>query len=140
MELSFHDSWNDNSIDAVHDTAIVSICNSDDSMSHWFNSNHKNVLNLDFDDTTFDDEELGIHSINEEQAKSIVDFFETHKDVANFVVHCEAGISRSAAVAICFVDFLHMNDVKDITLHENYSFHPNPKVERLIHKEFSKRN
>ena len=67
-------------------------------------------------------------------------FFEEHKDVQNFIVHCEAGISRSAAVAVCFVDFLHMNGKKDITLHKNYAFSPNPLVERLLHREFVNRN
>ena len=132
--------WNDDTIDMITDTAIVSICNTDGSMIHWFNKPHDNVLNIDFDDSTFDDEEAGIYSITEQQASQIVDFFENHAHVQNFVVHCEAGISRSAAVAVCFVDYLHMNGARDVTLHENYSFHPDPKVERLIHKEFAKRN
>lgn len=132
--------WNDNTIDLITDSAIVSICNTDGSMIHWFKKQHNNVLNIDFDDSTFDDEESGIFSITESQAKDIVDFFENNIHVDNFIVHCEAGISRSAAVAVCFVDFLHINGIRDITLHENFSFHPNPKVERLIHKEFSNRN
>ena len=51
--------WNDNTIDLIQDSAIISICNTvtnivDSSMSHWFEKNHNNVLNIDFDDTTFD--------------------------------------------------------------------------------------
>ena len=133
-------SWYDDTIDMITDTAIVSICNTDKSMIHWFADKHNNVLNLDFDDVLFTDEEAGIFALNDEQAKILVDFFEEHKDVQNFIVHCEAGISRSAAVAVCFVDFLHMNGKKDITLHKNYAFSPNPLVERLLHREFVNRN
>ena len=133
-------SWRDDTIDMITDTAIVSICNTDRSMIHWFADKHNNVLNLDFDDVLSTDEEAGIFALNDEQAKILVDFFEEHIDVQNFIVHCEAGISRSAAVAVCFVDFLHMNGKRDITLHENYAFSPNPLVERLLHREFVNRN
>lgn len=137
--------WNDNTIDLIEDTAIISICNTpsnlaDNQMVHWFNKNHDNVLNLDFDDTTFDDEEIGIHSITQKQASQIVDFFEKNIDKKNMIVHCEAGISRSSATALCWIDFLHMNNIRNITLHQVQSICPNPKVERLIHLEFSKRN
>ncbi len=132
--------WNDNTINKVHDTAIISICNNDGTMEHWFKRNHRNVLNLNFDDTTYDLPEAGIYSLSEEQAKLIVDFYEKNINVDNFIVHCEAGISRSAAVAVCFLDFLHMNGISGGTLHQNFAFSPNPKVERLIHQEFSKRN
>ena len=137
--------WNDNTIDLIQDSAIISICNTvtnivDSSMSHWFEKNHSNVLNIDFDDTTFDNDELGIHSISERQASQIVDFFEKNIDKKHLIVHCEAGISRSSATALCWIDFLRMNNIRDITLHQIQSICPNPKVERLIHSEFSKRN
>lgn len=131
--------WNDNTIDYIDDTAIISICNTNGSMVHWFNDNHNNVLNLDFDDVTFTDEEAGSYALTGSQASMIVDFFEQHTDAKNMVVHCEAGISRSAAVAVCFVDFLRMIGKRDVTLHKNYAFSPNPLVERLIHKEFENR-
>ena len=132
--------WNDSTIDLINDTAIISICNTDGSMVHLFKYNHDNVLNLDFDDVEYDVPEMGIVAITPRQAKLIVDFFEKHIDAKNFIVHCEAGISRSAAVATCFMDFLHMNGIKGNSLHKNFSYHPNPRVERLIHQELSKRN
>ena len=46
-------SWYDDTIDMITDTAIVSICNTDRSMIHWFADKHNNVLNLDFDDVLF---------------------------------------------------------------------------------------
>lgn len=137
--------WNDNTIDLIKDSAIISICNTagnlaDNPMVHWFKRNHDNVLNIDFDDTTFDDEEIGIQSITEKQAAEIVDFFEKNINKKNMIVHCEAGISRSSATALCWIDFLHMNNIRDITLNQIQSMCPNPKVERLIHLEFSRRN
>lgn len=132
--------WNDSTIDLINDTAIISICNTDGSMVHWFKYNHDNVLNIDFDDVEHDIPDLGVFAITPEQAKTIVDFFEKHINARNFIVHCEAGISRSAAVAICFLDFLHMNEIKGNTLHKNFSYCPNARVERLIHQELSKRN
>ena len=66
--------------------------------------------------------------------------FEKNIDKNHLIVHCEAGISRSSATALCWIDFLRMNNIRDITLHQIQSICPNPKVERLIHSEFSKRN
>ena len=89
--------WNDNTIDLIQDSAIISICNTatnivDSYMTHWFEKNHNNVLNIDFDDTTFDNDELGIHSIYEIQASKNVDFFEKNIDKNQLIVHCEKNI------------------------------------------------
>lgn len=133
--------WNDSTIDNIKDTAIVSICDTSGKMIHWFKRNHENVLNIDFDDNEHPDPEAPeIHAMTEEQAVIIVDFFEKHTDKKNFIVHCAAGISRSAAVATCFMDYLHMNGIKGHTLHKNFSYCPNSHVERLLHKEFRQRN
>ena len=35
-------SWYDDTIDMITDTAIVSICNTDRSMIHWFADKHNN--------------------------------------------------------------------------------------------------
>jgi len=70
---------------------------------HYFNDNHNNVLNLDFDD-------IGTHvdygghifkTINMEQAEKAVDFIENmiNNDVASINIHCRAGYSRSRAFA-----------------------------------------
>ena len=41
-------SWYDDTIDMITDTAIVSICNTDRSMIHWFADKHNNVLSTNF--------------------------------------------------------------------------------------------
>ena len=128
--------WNDSTIAKINNAAIISICNTDGSMEHWFKEQHNNVLNLDFDDNEHPIPGYEIQSMTERQAKMIVNFFKKHIDVEYFIVHCEAGISRSAAVATCFIDFLHMNGIRGNTLHKNFSYCPNSHVERLIHREF----
>ena len=129
---------NDNNIEQHDDIAIISICNSDGSMVHWFKEDHKNVMNLDFDDVEYDSKDN--YAMTQDQAKQIVDFYEQHINVKYFIVHCEAGISRSAAVATCFIDFLHSNGIRGHTLHENFSYCPNAHVVRLIHRELYRRN
>ena len=133
--------WNDSTIDLIDDTAIISICNTDGSTKHWFKENHDNVLNLDFDDNEHPTPGANIISMSEEQAKQIVDFYEKNINANCFIVHCEAGISRSAAVATCFIDFLRMHGMNNnCTLHKNSFYCPNSHVERLIHREFMTRN
>lgn len=132
--------WNDSTIDNIKDTAIISICDTNGSMVHWFKDQHHNVLNIDFDDNEHPIPGAPIYAMTEAQAKKIVDFYEKNINVDNFIVHCAAGISRSAAVATCFMDFLHMHNIQGHTLHKNFSYCPNSHVERLIHREFQNRN
>jgi len=62
------------------------------------------VLRLYFEDTTAKDGEnarAGVFS--EAHARQVLDFIRTHKatpDPYHLLIHCEAGISRSAAVAV----------------------------------------
>jgi predicted protein tyrosine phosphatase len=132
--------WNDSNIDNLTNTAIVSICDTDGSMPHWFKEQHHNVLNIEFDDNEHPVPGANIIALTENQAKLIVDFYENNINVEYFIVHCAAGISRSAAVATCFMDFLHMHNIKGHTLHKNFSYCPNSHVERLLHQEFMRRN
>lgn len=62
------------------------------------------VLRLYFEDTTAREDELpraGVFS--EEQARQVIDFIRVHHaqpEPRHLLIHCEAGISRSAAVAV----------------------------------------
>ena len=132
--------WNDSNIERINDAAIISICNTDGSMEHWFKEDHDNVLNVEFDDDEHSAPGAKIKVMSPRQAKAVVDFYEQHINARYFVVHCEAGISRSAAVAQCFIDFLKMHGVRDVTLHENFAFCPNAHIERLLHRELYRRN
>lgn len=107
----------DCNIEQRTDVAVISISNSfEDSepddifangpSSRWFRQQHKNVLNLTFDDVSAP--EMTSESLNagngpvlfdEDMAREIVDFVDGNKDAAVWIVHCSAGVSRSGAVS-----------------------------------------
>lgn len=62
----------------------------------------KAVLRLAFDDV--DRGDMGLVLMSKEQAAEILSFAATHQEVPLFVVHCGAGISRSAGIAAALND------------------------------------
>lgn len=66
--------------------------------------NDSRILTVRFSDVTKEHEHHGeiLHPINKETALQMLDFIERNKS-KNFIIHCAAGISRSAAVA----QFIH---------------------------------
>ena len=68
----------------------------------FFRFRWESFLSIDFYDTEFGNETYP--PITEEQGKIIFDFVMLHKDKDILCVHCDAGISRSAAVAIFFAE------------------------------------
>ena len=91
----------DSNVENEKDSIFISITNRNDEMEHWFKENHKNVINLDFDDTSSDNEEL--RTISDKQAESLMFFIDDNlskstEDV-DVYIHCLAGMSRSRAVA-----------------------------------------
>ena len=70
----------------------------------------QSVLRLKFDDIECD-RGPNYKTISKTQAKSIVRYIsDNHPDVDMIVVHCEAGISRSAAVAAVMSELLEGHD------------------------------
>jgi predicted protein tyrosine phosphatase len=77
--------------------------------------------------------------IEPEQGKELRDFIEKHKD-KRFLIHCAAGMSRSAGVGCaveCIVnfdgdDYGYKTGHSDIKAHDRYS--PNPTVYNMIIK------
>ena len=65
-------------------------------------SGWKDVLRLSFHDTDVAKEDYDL--FNEAQAREVIDFIERHTDVERIVVHCNMGVSRSAAVAMFIAD------------------------------------
>lgn len=66
----------------------------------------KDVLRLSFDDV-----DHGENSIDEKSAASIAQFVENWKDKIDLIiVHCEAGISRSAGVGAAIMKYLYNDD------------------------------
>ena len=67
------------------------------------------ILSLEFDDV--EDYYQGLSPINNEQAKQIVDFVELYKDIVDLIiVHCDAGVSRSAGICAALAKWLTNND------------------------------
>lgn len=67
------------------------------------------VLRLQFHD--FDRPVSGYIQFDDTHANQIVDFIKKHKDFPDLIVHCEAGISRSAAVAAAISKYVNGNDL-----------------------------
>ena len=57
----------------------------------------RDVLTLYFDD--FEEPGAGVKLMDERQAAQIIDFLMQHQHTENILIHCFAGMSRSAAVA-----------------------------------------
>ena len=86
----------------------------------------KGIMRLDFDDVS----EFDLHCMLTMDARKILDFVFAHKDEVDLiVVHCGAGISRSAAVAAALSKILNGDDM---WVFENPRYCPNNHVYRSI--------
>ena len=93
-------------------TAIISITDTDKA-DVIFEKNEANgikaVLRLKFDDVERDNKNE--HCITKEDAENIVKFVNKNKNnVDKFIVHCEAGVSRSAGVGAAIMKALNGDD------------------------------
>jgi len=95
-------------LDPVAGTVIISISSPADRAP--LKKGWEDILRLEFHDVTIDPDEArtrGIDSIqgkpivwfSEDHVKAVEFFVHQHKD-KNFVVHCDAGVSRSVAVGL----------------------------------------
>lgn len=113
----------------------------DEELLHWFQENHDNVLNLEFDDITEDLIINGVelHAMSDEQAIQCVDFIE--KNIGkDFYIHCRAGVSRSGAVSqfICDI-FRNQVDIEDFR-QNNGHIRPNNHVLTILKRAFYQKN
>lgn len=60
------------------------------------------VLRLQFHDV----QDRGVAPISRKQAREVVDFVWGNRDAVRLIVHCEAGVSRSAGVALAAKEIL----------------------------------
>lgn len=90
------------------------------------NKNIVGILRLTFDDTDI----KSPYSITERDAVNIIEFVEKYKDITdNFIIHCEAGISRSAGVAAALSKIYNGSDCD---IFENPMYKPNMLVYNTI--------
>lgn len=144
---------NDNNVDEVKDTAFISIIGTKECLEyyldegntkHYFNDNHNNVLNLDFDDTSTDVKYNGhiFKTMRMEQAEKAVDFIEKMIDEGKtkFFIHCRAGYSRSRAFAEFICRYCDDNNIEiDYDERKDYTTVLNHGVlRRLIHAYWKK--
>lgn len=143
----------DYNIEQRTDLAVISIGNSfheelvdeifaNGPSSHWFKSSHKNVLNLNFDDIASPEEWKKLSKydqfilFDENMAHQIADFVEVNKDVAIWIVHCSAGVSRSGAVSEWLKNWLkYKYGIAANNVDSNYAF-PNPHVLMILDRLF----
>lgn len=74
----------------------------------------KDVLNLCFGDYTPNDKDLdGEKLFSESQAKQVIEFVDKYKnEVEMFVIHCDAGVSRSGAVGTFISRYLELDEAE----------------------------
>ena len=71
--------------------------------------------------------------ITREDAKAIREFIENHRGIDIVIVHCDAGISRSAGVA---AGILAGTIGDDTQIFDNHSYYPNMLCYRTVLEEF----
>lgn len=83
-----------------------------------------NIIQLEFADNS--------SAFTIEQAKTIVDFIKKNKNSNVFVIHCFAGLSRSAGVGVWVNNFIGFNELSFYQRHPKIQ--PNKHVVDLLNK------
>lgn len=124
-------------------TLIISISDTDTPIPNILvehekeNPNIMHVEFLQFDDIDYDKEVDGLKPMSVEDAKVIVDAFEKYcGTVDQIIVHCDAGYSRSPAVAAAIAKAMGESDEMYFSGRE---YCPNRHVYRTLLNEFAKR-
>jgi len=123
--------------------AVISITSNDgDENGACVRSGYADILRLRFDDISSEhihnDEDRweGFTLFDEAHAHAILDFHATWRNsVDKFMIHCEAGVSRSAGVAVALA---RIERVEDAYIYK--STHPNAHVIRTILSVARQRN
>ncbi len=113
--------------DCPYDWACISIANTESDFAEIPTENRRGLLQLAFIDAIHPIR--GFHLFDDEDAYEILDFI-THcwEKVGTLMVHCDAGISRSSAVAAAIAR-LKFEEESEFW---EPPFDPNPRVYRIL--------
>lgn len=129
------------SLDINENTVLISITDpKSDFLPVKIQNQFKDVLNIQFWDM---EEQIGNYKpINKEEATIIRNFIINNKD-KNFVIHCEAGISRSSGVGLAILLICEFNCDKylmatsDNPIKSHHRYSPNYTVYDMISKPYN---
>lgn len=116
------------STECVFDCIIISITDVGSFPNHFNKENKyvKAILPLQFDDVDYGQD----NCITSEDARMIVDFVSRWSNKVNLVIiHCEAGISRSAGVCAALMKIFNGNDFE---IFDNPRYAPNMSCYRSV--------
>lgn len=123
-------------INIDENTVLISITDPDQKiLDKKVLEKFKDSLSIQFWDLERNHGEYNV--ISKEQSKQIKEFILDNKN-NNFVIHCEAGISRSAGVAMAVFMLIEFNGNKynfstsPNPIRNHYRYHPNLKVFDMI--------
>lgn len=124
-------------IDPQERYIVISIVNMTEQNAYVKkNKNFVSVLRLRFDDITA--QELGCALMDKNDADRIAEFVLRHKDKIGIIYcQCEAGISRSAGVALALCEFFEIPFENPVEFNPRFGmimqkFFPNQHVVRLV--------
>ena len=111
----------------IKDCIIISITDFGSNPNQFAENPHiKNVIKLQFDDVDFNDN----NCITKTDGKKIIDFVNRYVNkVDKIIVHCEAGVSRSAGVCAAL---MHIINGDDSPIFNNPKFCPNMACYRTV--------
>jgi predicted protein tyrosine phosphatase len=120
----------DDTVEMFPGIAIISITKADaiSAFKKPFKKEHKNVLHLAFNDAGENDTD----TFTVEHAEQILEFLKEHKDKSLYLVHCDAGISRSGAVGEFIVNFEGLSYYR--FKKDNPKVLPNPFILKTLNK------
>ena len=120
--------------DCPYAWGCISIANTEQDFAEIPDENRVALLQLAFADITTP--LAGYQLFHDDQAHDILDFITNYwNEIETLLVHCDAGISRSSAVAAAIAR-LKFNDESEFL---ESPFEPNPRVYRILREVASGR-
>lgn len=111
----------------IEDCIIISITDIEKDVNHFAQNLHiKGICRVQFDDVEIDE----VNHITRKDAEKIIAFVNSYIDkVDKIIVHCEAGVSRSAGVCAALMLIINGDDME---IFNNPKFCPNMTCYRTI--------